>query len=193
MASSISRETGSAGPTVWSQLTWWVLALPAALIVALALPNHYLLDYVHVLSGALWTGADLFLGFIIGPVMRRLEPIQRKAVITYLVPKTLLYMPTVAITTGTAGWFLATSEGLLLPQNPMRIWVFVALAIITVLTVQGLGVLLPNNLRIYRELQGPQPDINRVSRLNHTNLVLSGFQGVLQVVIIMVMAHLRGA
>lgn len=131
------------------------------------------------------------MGFIVGPVMRRLDPLQRKAVITFLVPRTLLYMPTVAFTTGTAGWFLATWEGLLLPENPLRLWVFVALAIVAILTVQGFGVLLPNNLRIYRELQRPLPDVERVSSLNRKNMMLAGVQGVCQVLIILVMAHLR--
>ena len=191
MTTDARTASASVGPSLGAQLTWWILVLPVALLVALATRNFYLLDYTHVLSGALWTGADLFLGFILGPVMRRLDPLQRKAVITYLVPRTLLYMPVVALTTGTAGWFLATWEGLLLDTNPIRPWVFVALAIIAVLTVQGLGILLPNNLRIYRELQRPQPDIARISRINRTNLFLSGIQGVFQVLIILVMAHLR--
>ncbi len=177
-------------PSLWTQLTWWILALPAAMIIALATHSFYLLNYTHVLSGALWTGADLFLGFILAPVMRRLDPLQRKAVITYLVPRTLLYMPAVAFTTGTAGWFLATWQGLLLPANPLRPWVFVALAITAILAVQGLGVFLPNNLRIYRELQRAQPDIARIWRLNRINLALSGVQGAFQVLIILVMAHL---
>ncbi len=185
-----AKTSAAVTPSLWSQLTWWVLLLPAMMIAALATRSFYLLDYTHVLSGALWTGADLFMGFILGPVMRRLEPPQRKAVISYLVPRTLLYMPVVALTTGTAGWFLATWAGFLLADSPMRPWVFVALAIITLLTVQGLGVLLPNNLRIYRELQRPQPDIARISRINRTNLMLSGVQGVFQVLIILVMAHL---
>ncbi len=171
-----------------SQLTWWVLVLPAAMIVALAAQNTFLLNYTHVLSGVLWTGADLFLGFILGPVMRRLDPLQRKAVISYLVPRTLLYMPVLALTTGTAGWFLSVWQGLLVPGNPMRPWVFGALAIIFILTVQGMGILLPNNLRIYRELQQPEPNIERISRINRTNLALSGIQGVFQVLIILVMA-----
>ena len=190
MTTEVKPATAPATASLWSQMTWWILALPAAMIVALAIRSVYLLDYTHVLSGALWTGADLFMGFILGPVMRRLEPPQRKAVIAFLVPRTLLYMPVVAITTGTAGWFLATWEGFLLPENPMRPWVFVALVIIAILTVQGLGVLLPNNLRIYFELQRPQPNIERIVRLNRINLVLSGIQGVFQVLIILVMAHL---
>jgi hypothetical protein len=179
----------SAAPSLVSQLTWWVLVFPAALIVALAAHNMFLLNYTHVLSGVLWTGADLFLGFILGPVMRRLDPLQRKAVISYLVPRTLLYFPVLALTTGTAGWFLSVWQNLLVPGNPLRPWVFVALAIIFILTVQGMGILLPNNLRIYRELHRPAPNIERISRLNRTNLALSGIQGVFQVLIILVMAH----
>ena len=160
------------------------------MIVALAAQNTFLLNYTHVLSGVLWTGADLFLGFILGPVMRRLNPLQRRAVITYLVPRTLLYMPVLALTTGTAGWFLSNWQGLLLPENPMRPWVFGALAIIFILTIQGMGILLPNNLRIYRELQRPEPNVERILRINRTNLALSDVQGVFQVLIILVMAQL---
>ncbi len=191
MISEVRTTNVPANASLLSQLTWWVLVLPAAMIVALAAHSTFLLNYTHVLSGALWTGADLFLGFILGPVMRRLDPLQRKAVITYLVPRTLLYMPVVALTTGTAGWFLSDWQGLLLPENPMRPWVFGALAIIFILTVLGMGILLPNNLRIYRELQRPQPDIARITRINRTNLILAGIQGAFQVLIILVMAHLR--
>ncbi len=190
MTTEVRTTNVTATASLLSQLTWWVLVLPAAMIVALAAHSTFLLNYTHVLSGALWTGADLFLGFILGPVMRRLDPLQRKAVITYLVPRTLLYMPVVALTTGTAGWFLSDWQGLLLPENPMRPWVIGALVIIFILTVLGMGVLLPNNLRIYRELQRPQPDIGRITRINRTNLALSGIQGAFQVLIILVMAHL---
>ncbi len=190
VGSDIQALAVQATPPLWRQMTWWVLALPALMVAALVRHSLYLLDYTHVLSGALWTGADLFLGFIIGPVMRRLRPDQRKAVVTYLVPRTLLYMPVVAITTGTAGWFLASREGLLSSGSSDRPWVIAALVIIAVLTVQGLGLLLPNNVRIYRELQRPQPNIARVLRINRINLVLSGVQGAMQVAIIVVMAHL---
>lgn len=172
------------------QLTWWVLALPAAMGVALATHSVYLLDYSHVMSGVLWTGADLFLGFILGPVMRRLAPPQRRAVITYLVPKTLLYMPAVAFTTGTAGWFLSNWMGLLAVGNPDRDWVFAALAITTVLAIQGFGVILPNNFRMLNEMGRQEPDVERIIRLNRVNLRLAGIQGALQVIIILVMAHL---
>jgi hypothetical protein len=171
------------------QITWWVLVLPAAMTVALVTGNLDWLDYTHVLSGALWTGADLLLGFIIGPVLRRLTPDQRKAVVQYLVPRTLLYMPVVALTTGTAGWFLANRLGFW-PNSPDRDWIIGALVVTTILAVQGLGIILPNNVRILNELQREQPNTDRITRLNRVNLRLAGVQGALQVLIIFIMAHL---
>ncbi len=176
-------------PGLTRQLTWWVLVLPAAAAVALATRSIFLLDWAHVMSGAMWTGSDLFLGFILSPVMRRLTPDQRRAVIAWLVPRTLLYMPVLAATTGTAGWYLAVRLGLLAPGSPERLWVFLALGVLAVLTVQGLGILLPNSLRIYLELRRPQPDMGRILRLNRINLRLSGVQGLFQVGIILIMAH----
>ncbi|MCL8209191.1 MAG: hypothetical protein K6V97_14135 [Actinomycetia bacterium] len=172
------------------QLTWWVLILPVAMGLALARHAVYWLDYTHVMAGALWTGADLLLGFVVGPVLRRLGPRERSAFIRQLVPRTLLYMPVVALTTGTAGWFLANWLGLWTAGRPERNWVLAALVITTILAVQGLGIMLPNNLRILREMQRPTPDADRIWRYNRVNMVLAAVQGVLQVAIIAVMAHL---
>ncbi len=176
-------------PSLWRQMTWWILILPAALGVALITGSLPVLDYTHVMAGTLWTGADLLLGFIVGPVMRRLTLEQRKAVITYLVPRTLLYMPVVAFTTGTAGWYLALKVGYW-PTSPDRNWIIGALAVTTILAIQGFGIILPNNLRILKEIHKREPDGVRISRWNRTNLVLAGVQGALQVLIIVIMVHL---
>lgn len=177
-------------PTLVQQMTWWVIVFPVLMGVAMVLHNLYLLDYTHVLSGALWTGADLFLGFIVAPVMRRLDPERRRAVVEYLVPKTLLYMPVIALTTGTAGYAMATWLGMLTPGSPDRIWVAGALLVTLILAVVGLGILLPNNLRIWLEFHRPSPDVERIMRLNRVNLALSGMQGVFQVIVILIMTHL---
>jgi hypothetical protein len=157
--------------------------------VALVQHNFYLLNWIHVLSGVLWTGADLFMGFVIGPVMRALDIRSRTAVISYLVPRTLLYFPMVALTTGTAGWFLASQLGYIDVENPMHTLAVIALVLVTIMTILGLGFLLPNSLRIWFELRRPQPDRDRVVRLNRINIRLAGTQGVLQVIIILVMAR----
>jgi len=161
----------------------------AVMVIAILSPSLWLLNWVHVMSGTLWTGIDLFLGFVIGPVLRRLPFEARRAVIGALVPRTLLLMPTLAIITGTAGWFLAQRLGYLDLGYPEFYWVAAALVILTVLTVQGLGILLPTNLRVYLELQKPQPDPERVGRLMRWYIYVVAVQGLMQIAMIVVMAR----
>ena len=68
---------------LWHQLTWWTLAFPFVMIVATLRHDIFLLNWIHVLSGALWTGADLFMGFILGPVLRMLDMGARTALIAH--------------------------------------------------------------------------------------------------------------
>jgi hypothetical protein len=151
--------------------------------------SDWLLNFVHVLAGGLWTGIDLFMGFVIGPIMRRLPFDSRRAVISALMPRTLVLMPTLSIITSTAGWFLAQRTGFLAVGYPEFYWVIAALAIVTILTVQGLGYLLPTNLRIFFEIQKPQPDGEKIGRWMHTYVRVVAVQGVMQVAIIIVMAR----
>ena len=146
------------------------------------------LNFVHVLSGGLWTGIDLFMGFVVGPVLRRIPLDARRAVIGGLVPRTLFLMPTLSIVTTTAGWFLGVRLGYLDLGYPEFWWVVVALAIVTVLTVQGLGILLPTNLRLYFEMRKPVPDGVRIGRWMRWYVGVVALQGTLQVLIIVVMA-----
>lgn len=173
---------------LWRQLTWWTLAFPIVMIVAIARHDGFLLNWIHVLSGALWTGADLFMGFILGPVLRKLDMQAHTALIAYLVPRTLLYFPMVSLTAGTTGWFLVSWFGFTTTADPMYHLVAISLVLVAVMTVMGLGFLLPNSLRIWRELRRPEPDRERIVRINGINIWLAGMQGLLQIAIIFVMA-----
>lgn len=186
---AVTAPVRTAPLPLWRQLTWWTLAFPIVMIAALAAANFFLLNWIHVLSGALWTGADLFMGFMLGPVMRKLDPVQRASVVAYLVPRTMLYFPMVSLTASTAGWFLASKLGYLTPGTTQFPWAIAALVIVTLLTIQGLGIFLPNSIRMYLELRKAQPDRDRVGRLARINFSLAGLQGVFQVAIILVMSH----
>ena len=141
------------------------------------------------MTGALWTGIDLFMGFIIGPVLRHVSFDTRRAMIGGLIPRTLILMPTLSAITSTSGWFLAVRMGFLDLAYPEFWWVIAALAIVTVLTVQGLGYLLPTNIRLYFEVQKPQPDTQKIARWMRTYLRVVAVQGTMQVAIIVVMAR----
>jgi uncharacterized membrane protein len=158
------------------------------MLVAIARHDIYLLNWIHVLSGALWTGADLFMGFILGPVLRMLDMRARTALVAYLVPRTLLYFPMVALTAGTAGWFLVDWLGYTTSSSPKYHLVVISLTLVGVMTVMGLGFLLPNSLRIWMELRRPEPNRERIVRINRINIWLAGTQGVLQIAINLVMA-----
>jgi hypothetical protein len=166
----------------------WVALAFVVLAVVVAADNRWALNFVHVMCGVLWTGTDLFMGFMIGPIMRRLPPEARRAIILRLMPKMLFLMPTLAIITGTAGWFHARQLGLLDLPWPQYGWVMAALVIVTILTVQGFGVLLPTNLIVYLEMRKPVPNGPRIGRLMGRYIYAVAFQGVMQVAIIVVMA-----
>jgi hypothetical protein len=165
------------------------LAALAVLIVAVASPSTWLLQWVHIMSGTLWTGIDLFMGFIIGPVMRMLPLEARRPIMAALVPRMLFLMPTLSILTGTAGWYLAKRTGYLDVGYPEFYWVAAALSILAVLTVQGLAILLPTNFKVYREMQKPQPDFARVGYLMKWYVRVVAIQGVMQVAMIVIMAR----
>ena len=143
----------------------WYLAAAglavAVMIAAIRGPSLWFLDFVHVMAGALWTGIDLFMGFVVGPVLRRVSLDTRRAMIAGIIPRTLILMPTLSIITSTAGWFLGVR----------------------------LGYLLPMNLKLYFEILKDAPDHDKLARWMRTYVRVVAVQGTMQVLIIVVMAR----
>ena len=162
----------------------------AVMVLAVVAPSVWFLNWVHVMSGILWTGIDLFMGFVIGPILKRMDLAARRQIIQRLMPRMLFLMPVLSINTGTAGWFLAERLGYLTPGTTVFPWAMGALAIVTLLAMQGLGVLLPTNLKVYLEMRKPQPDGARIGRLMRFYVKSVAFQGAMQVLIIVIMARL---
>lgn len=184
----MSATVIEAPPIRLSNLAWVALALVATAVV-IARGSLWALTFAHVFAGLLWTGIDLFLGFILGPILRELPLPARRAVVLRLLPKTLFLLPTLAAITGTAGWFLASRMGFLALPWPQYAWVMAALLILTVLTAQGLGILLPANLMVYFELRKPTPDTERIGRLMRRYVRVVAMQGIMQVSIIVIMTR----
>jgi hypothetical protein len=167
---------------------WYVAAALAVMIVAIVSHNTWFLNWVHVMCGVLWTGIDLFMGFVLGPILRGLDLVARKQVLLRLTPRTLFLMPTLALITGTAGWFLASDLRFTELPWPEIAWVYGALALNTVMAIQGLGYLLPTNLRVCFELQKVNPDGAKIGRMMGKYFYAVAAQGTMQVVIIVIMA-----
>lgn len=159
-----------------------------ALVYALNVNALTTLNYVHVMTGSLWTGIDLFMGFVLGPVLGGMEPKDRAGVFKRLVPKMTFLMPVLATVTIMSGIELAQRLGYSLLSGA---WIIAAIVIVSILTIQGFGMLLPNEIRVFRQLLSKTPNIELISRLGMRNAKLGGVQGLLQLGIIFVMANLR--
>jgi hypothetical protein len=185
----IAAET-TEGLIRWRYLPW-ALAAIAAMIAVIVAGNIWLLDFVHVFSSLLWTGVDLFMGFVLGPILRRVDLSVRREIVRRLTPRTLFLMPTVSIISGTTGWFLAVQLGYTALDWPAYWWVAVALTLVTLMTIQGLGFLTPVNVYVCLQLQKPKPDMAKISSWMRWYFYAVALQGLMQVAIIVVMTRFR--
>lgn len=185
---AITAESSATPKLIRFNYLWYVAAALVVLIAAIASRDIWFLNWVHVMCGVLWTGIDLFMGFVLGPILKMLDVSVRKQVLLRLTPRTLFLMPTLATITGTAGWFLAADLGFTALPWPQIAWVYGALALNTVMGLQGLLYLLPTNLRVCFELQKPNPDGAKIGRMMGSYFYAVAAQGVMQVAIIVIMA-----
>ena len=159
-----------------------------ALVFAMNRGDLLPVNYVHIMTGALWTGIDLFMGIVLGPVLAGVDPGARATVFKRLTPKLTFFMPVLAAVSTTAGINLAMRMGMFSLDNPKILY---SLIIVFILTFQGFGILLPNEIRILKELLSDKPNIERIGKIGLRNARLGGMQGLLQLSIIFVMAVIR--
>ncbi len=200
--------------------------------------------YVHVMAGVLWTGIDLFMAIVLGPVIGGLDTDESASLFQRFTPKMAFLMPTLALVTVFGGITLAIRMGFfphadpwlaiftavtMLPALALIGWQFdafrdrrwlaitgvvtlgsaiglyltlpqfgwpsplilLALAIVTVLSVLGFGVLMPGEVKIYLEMVSADPDPAVIRQIGMRNAKLSGLQGFFQLAIIVVMVWIR--
>jgi len=219
-----------------------IVAIPLlALGYAVVAGGIEALTYVHVMAGVLWTGIDVFMGAILGPVIGGLDTDEKAAFFERFTPKMTFAMPVLAIVTIVAGIVLALRRGLFPNAEPWlaifgtvagvpamaliayqlrsRLWagiaavvglahlawlgltlpeigptstlVLFALGVVALLSVQGFGVILPGEVRIYRQMTSRNPDKELIGAIGIRNAKLGGLQGAMQLVLIASMVLLR--
>ena len=191
MATAAPAVTTAPDPSTrirWRNLVWVAVAF-GVMVWAILSRDIWFLNFVHVVTGLLWTGIDLFMGFVMGPILRRLDFPVRRAVISRLMPKMIFIMTPLGIITPTAGWFLAVQLGYLDLAFPAMWWFIAALVVTTILGLQGVGVLLPTNIRVYLEMQNDAPDGDKIARLMRRYVRVTAFQGAMQVTIVVIMTR----
>ena len=142
-----------------------------------------------LLEGGHWKPERV--GFVLGPILRRLDFPAQREIMRRLTPRTLFLMPTVSIISGTSGWFLAVKLGYTGLEWPAYGWVAAALILVTLMTIQGLGFLTPVNVLVCLELQKDKPNMTKVSSLMQRYFYVVASQGIMQVAIIVVMTRFR--
>jgi len=167
-----------------------VAVVLAGVVVAIARDARWGLVFCHVVGGGLWTAIDLFVGFVIGPILRTMPPPARVEFSKRFMPKMLLVLPTIVTMTLAAGFQLARQDGFLDTSNPRHAWVVVSFCVVGVMAVVALAYLGPANVAVLFELRKPQPDPRVVQKLMQRFVYTTGITGVMQIATLVIMTRL---
>jgi hypothetical protein len=160
------------------------------LIVGIAVDKLWGLVFLHVVFGSAWTIIDLFLGFVLGPIMGSMSIPARVEFTTRLMPKMVLIMPTVVSVTLAAGWALGRHLGTVSSAYPNHGWVVASYIVVGIMAVIALGLLEPANIAVLFELKKPQPNGAIIERLMKRFIYCAGILGIMQVATFVIMTKL---
>lgn len=176
----------SAGPRYAVIAAGLILGLP---VVAFLMENPTLLFYVHISLGAFWFGLDFFFRYVMAPALKKAGPETATSVIPHLTPKIMVVGE--SLTLGTIGSGIGLAYRLGYWATP-SVYLWGALGVATVMLLIAFGPLHSLQTEMLFELASPEPDGDRVSRLNRNALWwLMGMTG-LMLVILGMMTGLRG-
>ena len=167
-----------------------VAAVLTGLVVSIATNQSWAIDFFHVVGGGMWTALDLFLGFVLGPILGRLSIPARAELTTRLMPKMLLIMPTLVVCTLAAGWQLARHLGTLNAGYSHHGWIVASFIVVSVMSVIALGLLEPANVAVLFELKKPQPDGEIIARLMRRFIYSAGITGAMQIATLVIMTRI---
>jgi len=168
-----------------------LVAAALAFLVTAVIGNwSWALDFLHVAGGGLWTGVDLFVGLVIGPILGRMSIPARTEFATRFMPKMLLIMPTLVIVTLASGLQLARLTGDLAVPYPNHWWLVASFIVVGLMAVIAIGFLEPANLAVLFELKKPNPNGQLIGRLMRRFVYTAGITGVLQIATLIIMTRI---
>ena len=167
-----------------------IVALAVVFVVLVIAGNwEWGLIFSHVVGGGLWTAIDLFVGFIIGPILGRLSIPARAEFAARFMPKMVIIMPTVVMMTLATGFQVARKLGNLSVASSNHAWLIVSFCVVGIMAVIALGVLEPANIAVLYEMNKPIPNGERIGRLMKRFIYTSGVTGVMQVATLVIMTR----
>ncbi|PZR79655.1 MAG: hypothetical protein DLM65_10310 [Candidatus Aeolococcus gillhamiae] len=165
-------------------------AILAFLVVAIAANWQWALMFYHVAGGGLWTGIDLFVGFVVGPILGRLSIPARAEFSSKFMPMMVLIMPTLVVMTLASGFQVAFGLGNLDPSSINHGWLVASFIVVGVMATVALGFLEPANVAVLFEMNKPRPDGEVIGRLMRRFIYSAGITGVMQVATLLIMTRL---
>lgn len=163
------------------------------LIWAIAANKLWPLEFAHVGGGAAWTSIDLFMGFVIGPILGRLSIPARIEMTARLMPKMVVIMPAVVTVTLAGGWQLGTHLGTVDTSYPDHAWIVASFIIVGIMAVIALGLLEPANIAVLYEMKKPQPNPAVIERLMKRFIYTAAVTGALQIATLIIMTKIAGS
>lgn len=166
-----------------------VAVLLGFVVYAIASNQTWALMFCHVAGGGLWTGIDLFVGLIVGPIIGRLSPTARAEFTARFMPKMVIIMPTVVTMTLATGLQIALKYGNLTPGEEPHGWLVASFIVVGVMAVIALGVLEPANITVLFEMNKEQPDPTIIGQMMKRFVYTAGITGLMQIGTLIIMTR----
>lgn len=150
---------------------------------------QWALVFCHVVGGGLWTGIDLFVGLVLGPILGRLSIAARAEFSARFMPKMVIIMPTVVMMTLATGFQIARKMGNLYATSPNHPWLIASFCVVGVMAVIALGILEPANIAVLFEMNKPVPNGEVIGRLMKRFIYTAGITGLMQIATLIIMTR----
>jgi uncharacterized membrane protein SirB2 len=166
-----------------------VALIVVGLIVAIATNSLWALDFFHVVGGGLWTGLDLFVGLVLGPIIGRMSIPARAEFSARFMPKMVLIMPTVVTMTLASGFQVAIKLGNLSPGTANHDWLVASFIVVGIMAVIALAFLEPANIAVLHEMRKAQPNGEVIGKLMRRFIYTAGITGIMQIATLVIMTR----
>ena len=167
------------------------ISAAAVILVTLAIAGNWqwALVFCHVAGGGLWTGIDLFVGLVLGPILGHLSIPARAEFAAKFMPKMVIIMPTVVMMTLATGFQIARKMGNLYAKSPNHPWLIASFCVVGVMAVIALGILEPANIAVLFEMNKPVPNGELIGRLMKRFIYTAGITGIMQIATLIIMTR----
>jgi hypothetical protein len=166
-----------------------VAVIVVGLIVAISTDSHWALTFYHVAGGGLWTGIDLFVGLVIGPILGRLSIPARAEFSARFMPMMVLIMPTLVVMTLASGFQLGVDLGNFSPSSANHAWLVGSFIVVGIMATIALALLEPANIAVLFEMNKPHPNGAVIATLMRRFVYTAGITGVMQIATLVIMTR----